>query len=292
MVQSLRDKLNASKNLLANSAKLASEGFSQTFIEQVVGAGTTTGNEMADAILKSTPETQAELKDLFRAIEVQAGTGMDALSQEIYDKTGLATDGLKALYAETQEQLVEAIAAQEALYAETQATIMEEFSVSLAEAKIARDEALVEAQIDLEKALADAQLAFDEDLKKIQDAFKEKLKSMGADVKAMTKAVNGLNKAVDAAKGRAVTAISTYSGGSGAQVALAAGGLVTGPTNALVGEAGPEVVIPLDRFERMMGMNGSGQGKTLNYYAAPNQSIDSEEALALAMRRTKVVATW
>jgi phage-related protein len=292
MVQSLRDKLNASKNLLANSAKLASEGFSQTFIEQVVGAGTTTGNEMADAILKSTPETQAELKDLFRAIEVQAETGMDALSREIYEKTGLATDGLKALYAETQEQLIEAIEAQEALYAETQATIMEEFSTALAEAKIARDEALVEAQVDLEKALADAQLAFDEDLKKIQDAFKEKLRSMGADVKAMTSAVNGLNRAVDAAKGRAVTAISTYSGGRGAQVALATGGLVTGPTNALVGEAGPEVVIPLDRFERMMDMNGSGQGKTLNYYAAPNQSIDSEEALALAMRRTKVVATW
>jgi hypothetical protein len=246
---------------------------------------------MAQAILASTPETQAELQTLFRAIEVQANTGMDALSQEIYDKTGLATDNLKALYAETQAQLVEAINAQEALYAETQATIMEDFNVALAEAKITRDEALAQAQADLQAALTAAQTAFDEDLKKIQDAFKAKLKDMHADIKSMTTAVTGLNKAVANAKTGAANTLAK-SGASTNLTMLAAGGLVTGPTSAIVGEAGPEVVIPLDRFERMMGMAGAGQGKTLNYYAAPNQSIDSEEALALAMRRTKVVATW
>jgi hypothetical protein len=34
---------------------------------------------------------------------------------------------------------------------------------------------------------------------------------------------------------------------------MATGGLVTGPTFAMVGEAGPELVIPLDRFERQFG---------------------------------------
>ena len=29
---------------------------------------------------------------------------------------------------------------------------------------------------------------------------------------------------------------------------MARGGVVTGPTNAVIGEAGPEAVIPLDRF--------------------------------------------
>jgi hypothetical protein len=71
---------------------------------------------------------------------------------------------------------------------------------------------------------------------------------------------------------------------------LAEGGLVTSATNAIVGEAGPEVVIPLDRFESMMGM--SEQGKSVNYYAAPNQSMDSEQELFQAMRRAKVVAGW
>lgn len=39
---------------------------------------------------------------------------------------------------------------------------------------------------------------------------------------------------------------------------LAKGGLVTGPTQAIIGEAGPEVVTPLKDFERMMGLNGGG----------------------------------
>lgn len=69
---------------------------------------------------------------------------------------------------------------------------------------------------------------------------------------------------------------------------LAEGGLVTGPTTALIGEAGPEVVIPLDRFESMMG--GNGMGGTVNYYAAPNKSFDAEQELLLAMRRARLAA--
>ena len=71
---------------------------------------------------------------------------------------------------------------------------------------------------------------------------------------------------------------------------FAAGGLVTRPTAALIGEAGPEVVIPLNKFESFMETNG--RGKAVNYYAAPNQSIDSEQELFQAMRRAKVVAGW
>ena len=72
---------------------------------------------------------------------------------------------------------------------------------------------------------------------------------------------------------------------------MAAGGYVTGPTPAIIGEAGPEVVVPLRDFERMMGIT-DGAGKTINYYAAPNQSLDSEQALFQAMKRAKVVAGW
>lgn len=71
---------------------------------------------------------------------------------------------------------------------------------------------------------------------------------------------------------------------------LAAGGFVNRPTTAIIGEAGPEVVTPLKDFERMMGITGGA--KTLVYNAAPNESIDREEALFKAMRRAKVVAGW
>lgn len=72
------------------------------------------------------------------------------------------------------------------------------------------------------------------------------------------------------------------------RVALADGGLVTRPTNALIGEAGPEVVIPLDRFESMMTPESAGG--TVNYYAAPNKSLNAEQELITAMRRVKVMA--
>jgi phage-related protein len=72
---------------------------------------------------------------------------------------------------------------------------------------------------------------------------------------------------------------------------LAAGGFVTSPTTALIGEAGPEVVTPLRDFERMMGLDGA-RGATVNYYAAPNNSLDAEQALFAAMKRAKVLAGW
>jgi hypothetical protein len=74
---------------------------------------------------------------------------------------------------------------------------------------------------------------------------------------------------------------------------LAKGGYVDQPTTALIGEAGPEVVTPLKDFERMMGIDGNGGGgKTINYYAAPNNSLDAETQLFDAIKRAKVVANW
>lgn len=113
LVKSLSDKLTASRSLLSNSAQLASAGFSQTFIEQVVSAGVETGNELANAILTSTPELQSELKELFRALEIESSQGMDALSEQIYEKQGLATDALRDLYESTQIELADALIAQQ-----------------------------------------------------------------------------------------------------------------------------------------------------------------------------------
>jgi phage-related protein len=73
------------------------------------------------------------------------------------------------------------------------------------------------------------------------------------------------------------------------RIALAEGGFVNQPTSALIGEAGPEVVMPLDRFERLMGI-GADQGPSVNYYAAPNKSFDAEQELLLAMKRVRILA--
>ena len=41
-----------------------------------------------------------------------------------------------------------------------------------------------------------------------------------------------------------------------------------------------------------MGLNGNGQGQTVIYNAAPNASIDSEQALTDALKRAKVLSAW
>jgi len=69
---------------------------------------------------------------------------------------------------------------------------------------------------------------------------------------------------------------------------LAKGGFVDQPTTALIGEAGPEVVIPLDRFETMMGMDGKSNGPTIIYNAAENRSMSKEQELLDAMKRAKI----
>jgi hypothetical protein len=50
----------------------------------------------------------------------------------------------------------------------------------------------------------------------------------------------------------------------GGNTRMAEGGLVVGPTRALIGEAGPEVVAPYDRFIETLGVSRGGGGSTYN----------------------------
>lgn len=103
----------------------------------------------------------------------------------------------------------------------------------------------------------------------------------------LNKSLNSLN----ALREKARALFDNYDGLKWPTGVFAKGGFVKGPVNALIGEAGPEVVTPLKDFERMLGLDDS-RGKTLNYYAAPNTSIDSERALFTAMKRAEVIAGW
>lgn len=54
------------------------------------------------------------------------------------------------------------------------------------------------------------------------------------------------------------------------EVAMAKGGIVTKPTIALIGEAGPEAVIPLSRAGRPANITPGGMGGTINVQVAVN----------------------
>lgn len=103
-------------------------------------------------------------------------------------------------------------------------------------------------------------------------------------------AIDGINSVGDAIRNATGGAVDIN---VGHVPHLAKGGYVDQPTTALIGEAGPEVVTPLKDFERMMGLDGNAKsGNTVNYYAAPNQSIDAEQALFTALKRAKVMGAW
>lgn len=51
------------------------------------------------------------------------------------------------------------------------------------------------------------------------------------------------------------------------------GGIVTRPTAGVVGEAGPEAVIPLDRLNEVLGGRGGGGGNTFNFFGVTSQEM-------------------
>jgi hypothetical protein len=69
------------------------------------------------------------------------------------------------------------------------------------------------------------------------------------------------------------------------RIALADGGIVTGPINALIGEAGPEAVIPLDRM--------GGMGNTYNITVNAGMGTDGAklgEDIVRAIRKYERVS--
>lgn len=131
IINGLRDRLSASKTLLANASELAALGFKQTFIEQVLETGTETGNALAGAILEASPETQSELKTLFGDLEDVSETGADSLSK----KFGLATRELAARSKEIGDQLKADLATQDALLLQTLADAAFAFQAQIADVK-------------------------------------------------------------------------------------------------------------------------------------------------------------
>lgn len=293
LIGSLKAKLTAARELVANAGSLASAGFSQTFIEQVVAQGPDAGNAMAKAIMAATPESQAELQALFSESEQLASHGMDSLADTMYEKQGLATEALRNLYSQAEQDLVKALANEEILYKEKQVEIQKAFDEGMAQAKITRDEQMAQAEKDLNDALAEASKQLNDSLKSIKDDFNEALKEFKGKLGDHAKAIAGIRGDITAARALAMEPITittilktVTTGGSKNDLKLATGGLVTRPTRALIGESGPEVVIPLNELSNF----NTGSQQTIIYNAAPNKSLDAERDLFTAMERARAFA--
>ena len=234
LVTNLRDRLAASKALLAKSASLSSAGFSQTFIEQVVGAGLTAGNELANAVLEATPQTQKELQGLYAALEIESNTGMDTLSQTIYDGAGLATDALKQMYADTLTEQTQALADQAAAYATAQAEIQSQFETAMTDAALTRDTALADAMTVYKDALIAAAKDFKDSLDEIETQFKDKIAELGKLKQSLQNDINALQGLIDQKQKLAGIAAQTGTVVNTTPKVNIKSPVVTGNTNATV----------------------------------------------------------
>lgn len=210
IVDALQEKLTGAKELQKNAAALAGKGYSQTFIEQIVAQGPKVGNEMAKAILEASPETTAEMQNLFGQIETISDSGLDSLAMTMNQGANLATAELRRAYEQVSKDLADSLK-----------DVNEELTAKLAEAQKAYDETVaanakarqeaINAAMDaLQDAIEAADTALKEalaeneaDLKKAQEAADKALKKALKDAqddldKALIDAQKAFEKAVDA----------------------------------------------------------------------------------------------
>ena len=109
LLQKLKDKFAAVKQLQAKAGALASAGFSQTFIQEVIAQGPEMGGAMADAILAATPDTKSQLQDLYGGLETVSKHGLDALAAQMSTSTSFATEELLNEYQKVGSDLADAL---------------------------------------------------------------------------------------------------------------------------------------------------------------------------------------
>jgi len=94
LIDGLKSKLQSMTSLTQNVAKLAGAGFSSDFSQQIVDAGPAIGGQMADAILKETPDAQKQLQDLFNQATDLGQHGVDFMGTSIAGEFKAAADQL------------------------------------------------------------------------------------------------------------------------------------------------------------------------------------------------------
>jgi hypothetical protein len=220
LLDALKTRLAAAKDLAANAAKLQAQGFSQTFIEQVVAAGPEVGNQLSKSILDAKPETIKELQATYANMETVTNTGMDKVATEMNAGANLATAELRKAYAQAQVDTQDMLTAQAKAFADSQTEIKTQFDKDLADAAKTRDKSIAEAQEAMNKAiaaankaLAEAQAAarkqLSEDLAAISKEFDEKLKGVRDANAATIASINALKAAMAMAATLTVTPVST-----------------------------------------------------------------------------------
>jgi hypothetical protein len=152
----MKKQLDDAKKLQEGAGYLAGQGYSQTFIEQVVKAGPEAGLALIEEIKGGSPEQQAEIKATFNALETISDAGMDALAKSMNNGANLATSELRKAYDQVAVDLKASLEEVDKELTENMASQQAAFNLAMAEAAKVRDERIAESHKVLEEALAEA----------------------------------------------------------------------------------------------------------------------------------------
>ena len=182
IIQKLKDKLAGSKALEAGARGLKEKGFSQTFIEQVVGQGTEVGTLLATQINEATPETIAELQTLFSQVEETSNHGIDALATSMNTGLVLATEELTKAYAQVTTDLNITLAELATEFTTKMAEAQKQLTEELAEIQKELTETLAEIATDFAESVAELQKDLAADLAEMQYDFNKTMTSIQSDI--------------------------------------------------------------------------------------------------------------
>lgn len=155
LMTNLKAKLQAAQELAKDSSALAAKGFSQSFIQSVVGQGTTIGDQMSKAILNSSPDTINQLQDLYSQIQTVSETGVTQLATQMSTGAHLATTALTNEYAQVATDLKQLLATNSADLAISINANNAALDKSLADQMISNSDAVAA----INKTLADSRLS-------------------------------------------------------------------------------------------------------------------------------------
>ena len=202
LIKALRTKLDGARTLAENAGRLASLGYSQTFIEQVVAQGPDLGNALATSLLKSGTATTDELQTIYKELETLNESGLNTLATKFNEGNILATSELNTAYASAKAELGVFLAEQQTQYQNSQVELMTAFTEAMAEAEKTRDDAIASARQDYAETIAEINKTLAQDIADVQnelaksmaDALKEYNKSVADVQKELTKALAEIQK--------------------------------------------------------------------------------------------------
>jgi len=177
----LQDQLAQIQKLQEDAGKLAAQGYSQSFIQEVLAQGPQVGDQMAQSVLNAAPDTANSIKTLYDQIQTTSQSGLDSLATQMNSGTQLATKALTDQYAQVSVDMQNQLDKNTADLTDALAKENQSFNDSLTKAQQVLADALTSAQDSYNKAI---QAISDSSMKQL-DVLDKKLIAVAGSLKAL-----------------------------------------------------------------------------------------------------------